>query len=136
MQVLTELDFRVNICLSETDFQLAFKGRQQQVVGIISEDSDLISHLFGLDCPLIYKIDTRTGVFEYLTGKRVKEIPEFSRWSNDRFLMFSILSGCDYFKIPGIGPKKAAKLIQKYSDIDEVSCCTPVICINITCTLV
>ena len=68
---------------------------------------------------IIYKLDKFGNCLEY-TKNMIKENKLFKSFSDDQFLEFCVLSGCDFFKLPKIGSNKAYKIIRNNSLINSI----------------
>ena len=98
----------------EADGQLAYLSKNNFVDCILTEDSDLVA----LGCgKILCKLDPETGIGKEISYERISKCKayNFEKFGEDRFLTFCILSGCDYFKIKGIGIKNAYKIINSSS---------------------
>jgi exonuclease-1 len=98
----------------EADAQLAYLVKIGYADMVYTEDSDLVA----LGCPkVIFKLDNDGKCVEINLSDlpKVREL-DFSLFNHDKFLHYCILSGCDYFKIKGIGYKKAYQLIREMGD--------------------
>ena len=94
----------------EADIQLAYLDKINYVDCIITEDSDLLA----LGCKkVLYKLDLDTNIGFEIETKNIKKCSkyDFSNFDSDKFLTFCILSGCDYFKVKGVGANNAYKVI-------------------------
>ena len=110
----------------EADIQLAYLDKINYVDCVITEDSDLLA----LGCKkVLYKLDLDTNIgFEI----EIKNLPkcskyDFGNFDSDKFLTFCILSGCDYFKVKGVGANNAYKVITSSSSYKK---CIMNICDN------
>lgn len=103
---------------SEAEAECAELVKSGLVHAMASEDMDSLTH----QSPLLLR---------HFTSAESKQLPiwEFDynkvleglKLSQDEFIDFCILCGCDYCRtIKGIGPKMALKLIQKYHTIERV----------------
>lgn len=96
----------------EADAQLAYLAKINYVDLVITEDSDLLA----LGCPrVLFKldIDTNVGVEINLNDlPKCKEV-DLSLFDHDKFLWYCILSGCDYFKLKGVGSKTAYQAVKE-----------------------
>lgn len=103
----------------EADAQLTFLCINNLVDAVITEDSDLIPY----GCPrIIYKLDKFGNAQEILLTDvgSAKEF-DFQNFTLEMLRHMCILSGCDYIaSIPGLGLKKAYKLLKTYREIDKV----------------
>ena len=110
----------------EADIQLAYLDKINYVDCIITEDSDLLA----LGCKrVLYKLDLDTNIGFEIETKNLKKCVkyDFSSFDNDKFLTFCILSGCDYFKVKGVGANNAYKVITTSSSYKK---CIMTICEN------
>ena len=98
----------------EADIQLAYLDKINYVDCILTEDSDLLA----LGCKkVLYKLDLDTNIGFEIETKNLKKCTkyDFSNFDSDKFLTFCILSGCDYFKVKGVGANNAYKVITSSS---------------------
>ena len=112
-QMLDKMKIEYYVAPYEADAQLAYMIRNKLIDAVCTEDSDLIAY----GCTeVIYKLDLKSGWCKTIRYRDVFEntISKFYNWSSDMFLEYCILSGCDYFRIPGVSSKTAYKLIKKY----------------------
>ena len=88
--------------------------KQQKVDFVITEDSDV----FAYGCPMTVKnINTSDGTCMAVV---YSDIIESLEMTEDTFLDFCIMCGCDYnSNIPLIGCKKAFLFMKEYADIDS-----------------
>mmetsp|Transcript_5428 Transcript_5428/g.8007 ORF Transcript_5428/g.8007 Transcript_5428/m.8007 type:complete len:577 (+) Transcript_5428:79-1809(+) len=103
----------------EADAQLAYLERSGYVDGVITEDSDLIP--YGATC-VLFKLEKNGNAIEYKQSFLVqsKEYDFFRMTPND-IIRMCVLSGCDYLdSLPGIGIKKAYKLVREYQTIERI----------------
>jgi exonuclease-1 len=110
IKILKTLKVDYIVAPYEADAQLAYLARIGYVDLVYTEDSDLIA----LGCQkVILKLeyDGRCVEISLKDLPKVKEL-DFTMFNHDRFLYFCILSGCDYFKVKGIGHKKAYQFIR------------------------
>ena len=110
----------------EADIQLAYLDKINYVDCIITEDSDLLA----LGCKkVLYKLDLDTNIGFEIETKNLKKCSkyDFSNFDSDKFLTFCILSGCDYFKVKGMGANNAYKIITNSSSYKK---CIMNICEN------
>ena len=79
---------------------------------VITEDSDLLA----LGCEkVLFKLNLETNYgFEIDLSDlpKCKDV-DFTLFSKDKFLWYCILSGCDYFKLKGVGIKTAYSAIKE-----------------------
>jgi exonuclease-1 len=119
IKVLKKLNIEYIVAPYEADAQLAYLARIGYVDLVYTEDSDLIA----LGCQkVILKLDNdgRCHEINIKDLAKVKEL-DFTLFNHDKFLFFCILSGCDYFKVKGIGHKKAYQFIKDYNG-DYLNC--------------
>ena len=110
----------------EADIQLAYLDKINYVDCIITEDSDLLA----LGCKrVLYKLDLDTNIGFEIEIKNLKKCSkyDFGNFDSDKFLTFCILSGCDYFKVKGVGANNAYKIITTSSSYKK---CIMSICEN------
>ena len=106
----------------EADAQLAYLSYINYVDFIITEDSDLVA--YGCKC-VLYKLGSLKNepldVGEEILYENVKHCKEirFKNFTEDKFLNFCILVGCDYLKISGVGPKLATEALNKFDDYNK-----------------
>ena len=108
----------------EADIQLAYLSKINYVDCVITEDSDLLA----LGCKrVLYKLDMDTNIGFEIELKNLKKCTkyDFRNFDEDKFLTFCILSGCDYFKIRGVGANNAYKIITSSSSYKK---CITAIC--------
>lgn len=79
---------------------------------VITEDSDLLA----LGCQkVLFKLNLDTGFgFEIDLDDlpKCKDV-DFTLFNHDKFLYYCILSGCDYFKLKGVGIKTAYQAVKE-----------------------
>jgi len=103
----------------EADAQLAYLSKTNYVDFVITEDSDLLA----LGCSrVLFKLDLDTG---YGIEININDLPkckeyDFTLFNMDKFLHFCILSGCDYFKLKGIGAKTAYSYVKDTNSHTDV----------------
>ena len=106
----------------EADAQLAYLSYINYVDFIITEDSDLVA--YGCKC-VLYKLGSLKNepldVGEEILYENIKHCKEirFKNFTEDKFLNFCILVGCDYLKINGVGPKLATEALNKFDDYNK-----------------
>lgn len=118
IKALRRMNIKYVVAPYEADAQLAFLENAGLVDGIITEDSDLL--VYGCK-RVIYKLDKVGNGVEILSS-RLGEIAELNLrgWTLDMFKHMCILSGCDYLpSIPGMGLKKAYKLLHKHRTAEK-----------------
>mmetsp|Transcript_22954 Transcript_22954/g.56075 ORF Transcript_22954/g.56075 Transcript_22954/m.56075 type:complete len:585 (+) Transcript_22954:16-1770(+) len=120
-QVIAQLrrinDVQCIVAPYEADAQLTFLALNGHCDVVMSEDSDLLA--FGCR-RVFFKLDSasKCGQEVCLDDLRARSIPSsalsFQYFSDDDFLNFCVLCGCDYLpNIKGFGPQKVFKLFQK-----------------------
>ena len=110
----------------EADIQLAYLDKINYVDCVITEDSDLLA----LGCKkVLYKLDLDTNIGFEIEIKNLNKCSkyDFGNFDSDKFLTFCILSGCDYFKVKGVGTNNAYKIITSSSSYKK---CIMNICDN------
>jgi 5'-3' exonuclease len=102
----------------EADHLLAWLCKKGLLIGVISEDGDMLAH----GCPLLVK-----GLNDYKLRKegQVKVIDRQQLLTDaglddSQFVNFCVLSGCDYFKVPGVGAVTALREVTKCTDIVSI----------------
>ena len=57
----------------------------------------------------------------YLYACDWKPNVDFSSWTENKFLIFCILCGCDFLdRLPSVGPVKAYEAVQTYDKIEDI----------------
>ena len=118
IKVLRSLKIEHYVAPYEADVQLAYLSKMGLVDCVITEDSDLIA----LGCRrVLFKLDPETDIGKEITyeSKRKCKAYSFSTFSDDKFLTFCILAGCDYFKLKGVGIKIAYNAIKNVSSYTQ-----------------
>jgi len=71
---------------------------------------------------ILFKLDNNGFGFELNLDDILKCIDaDFTKFTNDMFLQFCILSGCDYTEsIKSVGTTKAYKIVNEYKDYKTV----------------
>ena len=118
IQELKRRNIEYYVAPYEADGQLAYLSKNNFVDCILTEDSDLVA----LGCrKILCKLDIETGIGKEISYERISKCKayNFEKFGEDRFLTFCILSGCDYFKIKGIGIKNAYKIINSSSSFQN-----------------
>lgn len=103
----------------EADAQLFYLEREGIVDGVITEDSDLL--VFGCKT-VIFKLE-KDGSCVSIDRNKFAEVRELSliNWTPLQFRRMAMLSGCDYLpSIPGIGLKKAHRMLKRFKTVDKV----------------
>ena len=118
IKVLRSLKIEYYVAPYEADVQLAYLSKMGLVDCVITEDSDLIA----LGCKrVLFKLDPETDIGKEITYESKKKCKaySFSTFSDDKFLTFCILAGCDYFKLKGVGIKIAYNAIKNVSSYTQ-----------------
>ncbi|CEL57970.1 exonuclease 1 [Rhizoctonia solani AG-1 IB] len=103
----------------EADAQMTYLEREGIVDGIITEDSDLV--IFGCR-NLLFKLG-QDGSCVNLRRDDLGAVSDLNLlgWSDKELRWMAMLSGCDYIdSLPGIGLKKAHKLLRKWKTVEKV----------------
>lgn len=102
----------------EADAQLAYLAKIGYVDLVLTEDSDLLA--FGCK-RVLFKLGD-SGEVKEINLNNLKDLKEndFTRFDHDKFLLFCITAGCDYFKIKGIGIKSAYQIVKEKNTYKEV----------------
>ncbi len=111
IKILKQKKIEYFVAPYEADIQLCYLSKIGYVDCVITEDSDLLA----LGCErILYKLDADSGIGKEIELKNLKYCKEydFSSFDNDKFLTFCILSGCDYFKLKGVGIKNAYNTVK------------------------
>lgn len=95
----------------EADDMMGYLYKNGHVDACLSEDTDMLAHGIGV---VLRNYNMFNGtVTEYNLNNICKDLSiDFSQ-----FLDICILCGTDYYKINGIGPKRAHSIIQKYGSV-------------------
>jgi exonuclease-1 len=110
---LDKLKIEYIIAPYEADAQLAYLDKINYVDTICTEDSDLIAY----GCKnIIYKLQFNGQCDSYYQFNLYNH-PKFANFNPNNLLQFCILSGCDYFKVNGIGIKKSYLIINTFNTI-------------------
>ena len=122
MKILNTYKIEYYVAPYEADAQLAYLSYINYVDFIITEDSDLLA--YGCNC-VLFKLGSLKNELPdvgeeilYENLKKSKEI-RLKNFSKDKFLNFCILCGCDYLKIPGVGPKLSNEALNKFEDYNR-----------------
>ena len=122
IKILKYNDIEYYVAPYEADAQLAYLSYINYVDFIITEDSDLLA--YGCHC-VLFKLGSLKNesldVGEEILYENIEKCKEirFKNFSKDKFLNFCILCGCDYLKIPGVGPKLSNEALNKYDDYNN-----------------
>ena len=126
IKLLKQKNIEYYVAPYEADIQLAYLDKINYVDCVITEDSDLLA----LGCKrVLYKLDLDTNLGFEIEIKNLNKCVkyDFNGFGADKFLTFCILSGCDYFKIKGVGSNNAYKIISNSSSYKN---CIMEICEN------
>ncbi|GMG21589.1 unnamed protein product [Ambrosiozyma monospora] len=103
----------------EADSQMVYLEKAGLVDGIISEDSDLL--IFGAQTLLTKLKDDATCIEIKRQNFKLIKSPQVHAFTQDQWMLVSILSGCDYSKgIPGVGMQKSITMVKKYQTLKRV----------------
>ena len=111
IKILKQKKIEYFVAPYEADIQLCYLSKIGYVDCVITEDSDLLA----LGCErILYKLDADSGIGKEIELKNLKQckLYDFSNFDSDKFLTFCILSGCDYFKMKGVGIKNAYNSVK------------------------
>ena len=111
IKILKQKKIEYFVAPYEADIQLCYLSKIGYVDCVITEDSDLLA----LGCErILYKLDADSGIGKEIELKNLKQCKsyDFSNFDSDKFLTFCILSGCDYFKMKGVGIKNAYNSVK------------------------
>lgn len=111
IQELKKRNIEYYVAPYEADVQLAYLSKKGLVDCVITEDSDLIA----LGCKrVLFKLDPVSDIGKEISYDRIVKCKDYSfvDFKEDKFLTFCILSGCDYFKLKGVGIKNAYNTIK------------------------
>ena len=89
----------------EADPQLAYLSRKGLIDFVLTEDSDLL--VFGAKNILSkFNIEKQSNECELIVHDDIFKINKFCGWSEEKWISFCILLGCDYVDKPqkGLGP--------------------------------
>ena len=107
---LDELNIEYIISPHESDAQLSYLDKIGYIDYVITEDSDLIAY----GCKkILYKYDSINETFMLI---KLNDIFRLFNYDYNKLLEFCILSGCDYFKMKGVGIKTSYNYFQKQSN--------------------
>ena len=98
----------------EADDMCGYLYKKGFVNACMSEDTDLLAHGVGI---LLRNVNTYNGsLIEYNLNKIINNL---ELKSHSEFLDVCILTGTDYYKIKGLGPMGAYRLIKNYKTIEN-----------------
>jgi 5'-3' exonuclease len=92
----------------EADPQLAYLRNANKIDAIVTEDSDLL--VYKCD-NILTKLDNKGDCDEYNYSDVDLGLDNYNN-----FVYFCILSGCDYFKMHMVGPKKAMNIVKEANE--------------------
>ncbi|KAL0583489.1 hypothetical protein ABG067_006607 [Albugo candida] len=119
INVLREMNVQYIVAPYEADAQLAFLSRMKIVDAVISEDSDCIPY------------GCRTILFKWSGDGWASELKKrflganedlcFVKWTEEMFVVFCALCGCDYCpSLPGIGAITAYKYVNTFITAPDI----------------
>lgn len=98
----------------EADDMCGYLYKNGLVDACMSEDTDLLAHGVGI---LLRNVNTyNSSLVEY---NLIDIQDSLGLSTHNEFLDVCILTGTDYYKIKGLGPKGAHRLIKTYKSIDD-----------------
>ena len=116
INVLKQMNVSYIVAPYEADAQLCYLDRKGLIDIVCTEDSDLIAY----GCrKIIYKLDPSGNCLE-IDKNNIYQSNKFIYFTENKFLQFCILSGCDFFKCPKFSVKTAYKYMNKYDTIEDV----------------
>jgi len=97
---------------------------------VMTEDSDLLA--YGCQT-VLFKFENE-GTLDEINLKNLPDCRDynFKGFSQDSFLIFCILCGCDYFKLDRCGAKKAYQIARERRDYKEIISFLKISNLNIT----
>lgn len=98
---------------NEADDMCGYLYKNKLIDGCLSEDTDMLAHGVGL---ILRNLNTYSNT---VTEYKLNDICTNLGLSQSEFTDTCILMGTDYYKIYGLGPKGAFKLINKYKTIEH-----------------
>jgi exonuclease-1 len=103
----------------EADAQLAFLSKQKIVDLVITEDSDLLA--YGCHT-VLFKLDKEgNGTAIEKEHLSLSQPLSFAGWTDDQFVLFCCLAGCDYLpSLWNIGIKSAHKIVSAHKTLSRV----------------
>jgi exonuclease-1 len=103
----------------EADAQLAYLSQNNVVDLVITEDSDLIA--YGCHT-VLFKLDKDgNGTAIEKEHLRLSQPLSFAGWTDDQFILFCCLAGCDYLpSLRNIGIKSAHKIVSAHKTLSRV----------------
>jgi exonuclease-1 len=103
----------------EADAQLAFLSQQMIVDIVITEDSDLLPY----GCrTVIFKLDKEgDGIAIEKEHIPLSQPMSFASWTDEQFILFCCLAGCDYLpSLCNIGIKSAHRIVSAHKTLSRV----------------
>nr|CCA24465.1 exonuclease 1 putative [Albugo laibachii Nc14] len=119
INVLREMNVQYLVAPYEADAQLAFLSRMKIVDAVISEDSDCIAY----GCRTILFKWSGDGWASELNKRSLGANEDlcFVKWTEEMFVVFCALCGCDYCpSLPGIGPITAYKYVNTFITAPDI----------------
>tara|TARA_A100001015_G_scaffold267374_1_gene317358 strand:- start:1414 stop:2532 length:1119 start_codon:yes stop_codon:yes gene_type:complete len=117
-----ETKFQIIHAPYEADAQLGYLYQNNIIDIAISEDYDLLCY----GCKHVFSKYTAGGDGILIDARHLyacdwKPYKNFGTWTDDMFLTFCILCGCDYLdRLPLVGPVKAFDSVNAYKTIDKI----------------
>ena len=103
----------------EADCLLGALYQSNIIDGVLSEDSDMLTH--GVGCLVRGLIDSSNRNKGMVDLYILKDVLNGLGMNQGQFVDFCILSGCDYCKrLPGIGSVTALKYIKKWGSVKDI----------------
>ena len=97
----------------EAEKYCVFLYKKKLVDYVVTDDTDVLT--FGGN--VILKTNIKNNIQEVNLNILLNKL----NYSNDKFIHFCILSGCDYLPfIPGLGINTVYNLFKKYNNIDDI----------------
>lgn len=119
MSALDQLGVAYMMAPYESDAQLAWLSKNKIVDIVVTEDSDTIAY----GCPQVFLKMDRDGNGDLIQSADIahNQTLSFANWTDDQFILFCCLAGCDY--MPGLtnfGVKSAHKAVAKHKTLSRV----------------
>ena len=102
------------VARGEADSHLAYLSRSNQVDLVVGEDSDFVAY-GATTC--LYKIKSDGSCDLYARSKLPKLFPG---WTDDQFVLFCVLAGCDYFSLDRVGIKRAFSICSSQPTLAQL----------------
>jgi hypothetical protein len=120
ISALKQHNIKYMIAPYEADAQLAFLSMNNLVDAVITEDSDVL--IYGCR-RVIYKLDRNSGIGHEIYRRdlgRNKDM-NFQGWTDEQFVTFCCLVGCDYCpNLHGMGIKTAHKYVSGNRTFNDI----------------